>query len=73
MYAAKGGLTDEVIKLHAAGANVNFYDPEMLQSTPLHWAANNGHVDTIAKLVELGARSESNLIVHACTFSCTMN
>ena len=29
----------------------------MLQSTPLHWAANNGHVDTIKKLVELGARS----------------
>ena len=59
LRAAKGGLTDEVIKLHKAGAAVNFYDPEMLQSTPLHWAANNGHVDTIAKLVELGARSFS--------------
>lgn len=55
--AAKGGLTDEVVKLHKAGAKVNFYDPEMLQSTPLHWAANNGHVDTVAKLVELGSRS----------------
>jgi ankyrin repeat protein len=56
-YAAKNGLTSEIVKLHAAGAKVNFFDPEMLQSTPLHWAANNGHVDTIQKLVELGARS----------------
>ena len=44
------------MKLHAAGAQINFYDPEMLQATPLHWAANNGHVETLSKLVELGAR-----------------
>ena len=55
--AAKNGQTEDIVKLHAAGAKVNFFDPEMLQSTPLHWAANNGHVDTIKKLVELGARS----------------
>ena len=55
VLAAKNGQTDEVVKLHDAGGKVNFYDPEMLQSTPLQWAANNGHVDTIQKLVDLGA------------------
>ncbi|EKX31164.1 hypothetical protein GUITHDRAFT_166938 [Guillardia theta CCMP2712] len=53
--AAKNGETDAVVKLHAAGAQVNFYDPELLQSTALHWSATNGHVDTTAKLIELGA------------------
>lgn len=41
--------------LVAAGAQINYWDPELLQSTALHWAATNGHVDTIQKLVELGA------------------
>ena len=47
LWAAKGGQTEELQKLAAAGAKVNFWDPEMLQSTPLHWAANNGHVETV--------------------------
>ena len=47
LCAAKGGQTAELQKLAAAGAKVNFWDPEMLQSTPLHWAANNGHVETV--------------------------
>ena len=41
--------------LVADGANVNYYDPEMLQATALHWAANNGHEDTVERLIELGA------------------
>lgn len=34
---------------------MNYYDPEMLQATALHWAANNGHEDTVRKLIEMGA------------------
>lgn len=43
------------LSLVSEGANVNYYDPEMLQATALHWAANNGHEDTVEKLIELGA------------------
>eukprot|EP00961_Rhodomonas_salina_P179474 2421726-Rhodomonas_salina.1 len=42
-------------RLAKAGAQVNYYDPEMLQATALHWASTNGHADTVEKLVELGA------------------
>lgn len=53
--AARNGETAEVEKLAKAGAQVNYYDPEMLQATALHWASTNGHADTVEKLVELGA------------------
>eukprot|EP00281_Chroomonas_sp_CCMP1168_P032723 CAMPEP_0206248794 /NCGR_PEP_ID=MMETSP0047_2-20121206/20563_1 /ASSEMBLY_ACC=CAM_ASM_000192 /TAXON_ID=195065 /ORGANISM="Chroomonas mesostigmatica_cf, Strain CCMP1168" /LENGTH=230 /DNA_ID=CAMNT_0053674469 /DNA_START=150 /DNA_END=838 /DNA_ORIENTATION=- len=53
--AAKNGETAKVERLAKEGANVNYYDPEMLQATAVQWAANNGHADTLKKLVELGA------------------
>mmetsp|Transcript_9881 Transcript_9881/g.21104 ORF Transcript_9881/g.21104 Transcript_9881/m.21104 type:complete len:260 (-) Transcript_9881:9-788(-) len=53
--AAKNGETAILESLVAAGAQINYWDPELLQSTALHWAATNGHTDTIQKLVQLGA------------------
>ncbi len=47
-------LTED-IRLVAAGAQVNYWEPELLQSTALHWAATNGHAPAIRKLTELGA------------------
>ena len=41
-------------RLVKEGAQVNYWDPELLQSTAVHWAATNGHHAAIRKLVELG-------------------
>jgi len=53
--AAAAGRMDEVLRLVAAGADLNASDGTV-HSSPLHWAASRGHAGFAEKLLASGAQ-----------------
>ncbi|MBN9231154.1 MAG: hypothetical protein BGO90_07740 [Legionella sp. 40-6] len=57
ILAAQIGACESIRKLLALQQNIEYHD--LNKSTALHWAANNGHVDAVACLLEHGAFLEA--------------
>ena len=56
LLAARRGDTKVVSLLIEAGANTAATDME--QWSALHWAANNGHIDTVSVILASGVDTE---------------
>lgn len=51
--SAREGATDDIVKLLAAGVEVNVRDTE--GRTPLHWAVDRGHLNAVEVLAKANA------------------